>query len=297
MSPNESQMSPNAPQRPPMDLDCYITDRLLIAIIALRQSLEYKDEMERYSGGRASFEEIAEAMGSLVKAGKIRGWGMCNDNAYGLTASCYAARTLGVAPPVVMQNDYSLLNRRIEENGLSEASAAVHENVGFMACAPRSRRRVLTVAEPGLDSSRMSGLAFPPCISCDLACSRVLLYGLVCDFVCSRVLLYGVGSADNALAGGVLTGKYLDVPAAVDERNANLAQQRLQQPRGRMDERGWGSTLYRYRSGPATEAARAYEKLAKKAGMPLTELALRFCRARSPVTTTLLGTSNMAQVR
>ena len=58
---------------------------------------------------------------------------MCNDNTYGLTASCYAARELGVAPPIAMQNDYSILNRRIEENGQSEASSPVHENVGFMA--------------------------------------------------------------------------------------------------------------------------------------------------------------------
>ena len=32
-----------------------------------------------------------------------------------------------------MQNDYSLINRRVEENGLSEASAPWNENVGFMA--------------------------------------------------------------------------------------------------------------------------------------------------------------------
>lgn len=52
-------------------------------------------------------------MGTLMQQGKIRGWGMCNDNAYGLTASCYAARALGVPPPINMQNDYSLINRRI----------------------------------------------------------------------------------------------------------------------------------------------------------------------------------------
>lgn len=40
------------------------------------QSLEYKTEMEMYSGGRASFEEVAAAMGRLVDKGKIRGWGM-----------------------------------------------------------------------------------------------------------------------------------------------------------------------------------------------------------------------------
>ena len=72
-------------------------------------------------------------MGELIQQGKIRGWGMCNDNAYGLTASCAAAKTLGVPPPVCMQNDYSLIDRRAEENGVSEASSPINENVGFMA--------------------------------------------------------------------------------------------------------------------------------------------------------------------
>ena len=159
---------------------------------------------------------------------------MCNDNAYGLTASCYAARASGAAPPLVMQNDYSLINRRIEENGLSEASSPVHENVGFMAY--------------------------------------------------------------NALAGGVLTGKYLERPAAVDETSRERALKSLQSPRGRMDERGWGYTLYRYRSGPADKATREYAALAKRFGMSLTELSLRFCRERSAVTTTLLGHTSMAQL-
>ena len=159
------------------------------------QSLEYKQEVELYSGGRADFGEIAEAMGALVKQGKIRGWGMCNDNAYGLAASCYAARALGVPPPVNMQNDYSLINRRIDENGLAEASSPVHENVGFMAY--------------------------------------------------------------NVLAGGVLTGKYLERAAAVDDPDQASARRSLEAPRGRMDERGWGYTLYRYRSGPAAAASRA----------------------------------------
>jgi len=62
-----------------------------------------------------------------------KGWGMCNDNAYGLMGCTMAARELGTTPPCVMQNDYSLINRRIEENGLSEASAPWNEDVGFLA--------------------------------------------------------------------------------------------------------------------------------------------------------------------
>ena len=130
-----------------------------------------------------------------------------------------------------MQNDYSIINRRIEENGVSEASSPVHENVGFIAY--------------------------------------------------------------NALAGGVLTGKYLNEPAAVD---AASSRKYLEQPRGRMDELGWGRTLYRYRSGPADEATRAYAKLAKANGMSLAELSLRWCRERSAVSSILLGHTSMAQL-
>ena len=198
------------------------------------QSLEYKQDVELYSTGRAGFEEIAEAMGKLIKQGKIRGWGMCNDNTYGLTASCYAARALGVPPPIAMQNDYSILNRRIDENGLSEASSPVHENVGFMAY--------------------------------------------------------------NVLAGGMLTGKYLQTPAAVDDTDRSRGQKSLGAPRGRMDERGWGYTLYRYRSGPAQEATKTYAALAKAYNMPLTELSLRWARERSSVTTSLLGHTSLAQL-
>lgn len=109
---------------------------------------------------------------------------MCNDNTYGLMGSTMAARQLGVEPPCVMQNDYSLINRRIEENGLSEASAPWNENVGFLAY--------------------------------------------------------------NTLAGGVLTGKYLDVPASPDDPNKARALANSIKKRGRMDETSWGRTLYRY---------------------------------------------------
>ena len=150
------------------------------------QSLEFNPAVQELLGPSASFAEVAEAMGKLVQQGKIRGWGMANDNAYGLAASVYTARALGVAPPCVLQNgarppiglalpsteirftdlhspicsrpsahpwrtslahrrsirfqsahddliDYSLINRRIEENGVSEASSPMLENVGFMA--------------------------------------------------------------------------------------------------------------------------------------------------------------------
>ena len=88
------------------------------------------------------------------RTGKIRGYGACNDNAVGLmgarqcrsrrvdlhaidasshTGMYGAARELGVPGPLCMQNDYSIVNRRVEENGLSEASSPALANAGFMA--------------------------------------------------------------------------------------------------------------------------------------------------------------------
>ena len=162
------------------------------------ESLQYHGDTENAPWYRdhASFEEIAEAMSELIDAGKLRGWGMCNDNAYGLTASCYAAYSLQSGhAPCVMQNDFSLINRRVEENGVTEASSPAERERRFMAY--------------------------------------------------------------NVLAGGVLTGKYLDVAAAVDNpRDPELAERLMSDPRGRMDDYSWGKTLYRSQRFSADDATR-----------------------------------------
>jgi len=208
------------------------------------QSLMYHKDAEKYYAGHASFEEIVSAMGQLIKAGKIRGYGFCNDNCFGLTAAHYVAKALGVDPPVCLQGDYSLLDRKSEENGVSEASSSIHTNAGFMAY--------------------------------------------------------------NVLAGGQLTGKYLSqgqggnvFSKLFSKRNGQWTDPAMANSfRGRFDESGWGRTLYRYRSGPAVEATKAYSKLAKDYGIPggLTELALRWTKQQQFVTTTLLGTSNLPQL-
>ena len=125
------------------------------------QSLEYGYMQGEVSqSGTTSFAEIAEAMGSLVQQGKIRGWGMCNDNAYGLMGSLGAARALGVEGPCVMQNDYSLINRRVEENGLSEASAPWNEDVGFMGYNALAGIAIVSIATESIAvvSSRRDGV-------------------------------------------------------------------------------------------------------------------------------------------
>lgn len=192
----------------------------------------------RAQGGPTSFHDLCLSMQKLIDQGKIRGWGLCNDNAYGLTGCCLTAKALGTTPPCSLQGDFSLIDRKSEENGVAEASSPYNENVGFMSY--------------------------------------------------------------NALAGGMLTGKYMQIPAALDDLVAGNKRTRgetnLRQPRGRMDTRGWGGTLFRYRTEAAQAAIREYARIAETRNMSLTELALRWCKQRDLVTTTLVGHTSLAQL-
>mmetsp|Transcript_34481 Transcript_34481/g.77895 ORF Transcript_34481/g.77895 Transcript_34481/m.77895 type:complete len:170 (+) Transcript_34481:1-510(+) len=111
--------------------------------------------------------------------------------------------------------------------------------------------------------------------------------------------------AYNVLAGGMLTGKYgLGVsenaeeppPAAVDDPDEERGQRMNKEPRGRMDRKGWGLTLIRYRTLAAREAAAQYSSLARQYGMSPTELALRFAAGRAAVTSSLVGHTSVAQL-
>jgi hypothetical protein len=56
-----------------------------------------------------------------------------------------------------MQNDYSLINRRVEENGLSEASAPWNEDVGFMGYNALAGIAIVSIAaeSTAVGSSRL----------------------------------------------------------------------------------------------------------------------------------------------
>ena len=63
--------------------------------------------------GPTSFEDLCIAMEDLIERGMIRGWGLCNDNAYGLTACTRTAKALGITPPCSIQGDFSLIDRKV----------------------------------------------------------------------------------------------------------------------------------------------------------------------------------------
>ena len=68
-----------------------------------------------------------------MDAGKIRHWGLSNETPWGTMTFLREAEKIGLAPPVSIQNPYSLLNRSFEV-GLAEI--AHREHVGLLAYSP-----------------------------------------------------------------------------------------------------------------------------------------------------------------
>ena len=74
--------------------------------------------------------QTIQTMHELIKAGKIRHYGVSNESAWGLMKYIQIADANNLPRPVTIQNPYSLLNRSFEA-GLAEV--AIRENIGLMA--------------------------------------------------------------------------------------------------------------------------------------------------------------------
>jgi len=88
--------------------------------------LSYKRASERADA--VTIEEQVAAIGELIKSGKIRYWGLSNENAFGVTKFVHACEKQGVPLPVSIQNDFAFVDRRFEQDGTAEACAP--HNVG-----------------------------------------------------------------------------------------------------------------------------------------------------------------------
>ncbi|WP_213881428.1 NADP(H)-dependent aldo-keto reductase [Pseudomonas sp. dw_358] len=78
-------------------------------------------------------EETLGVLADLVKAGKIRHFGLSNETPWGTSRFLHLAETLGLPRAVSIQNPYNLLNRTFEI-GLSEI--AIREQIGLLAYSP-----------------------------------------------------------------------------------------------------------------------------------------------------------------
>lgn len=93
-------------------------------------SVEFDPTKEREG---PSIHEQVEGMAALVKAGKIRYYGVSNETPWGVCKFREAARELAAPPPVTVQNSYSLLSRSVD-SGLAEV--LFREGMSLLAYSP-----------------------------------------------------------------------------------------------------------------------------------------------------------------
>jgi len=98
------------------------------------------------------------------------------------------------------------------------------ENGLFEMCSPFNEDSASLGDVGGIFLGRLVGIQ-PPCVA-------TFFYPQDVGFM-----------AYNVLASGMLTGKYLDAPAAPDEPNPMQSFARTASPRGRMDDISWGTSM------------------------------------------------------
>lgn len=99
-----------------------------------RLRLEYIDLYILHAWDEATpVAETVATMGDLLRAGKIRYWALSNVTGWQLMKFLATADALGVARPVAVQAQYSLLCRETEWDLLD---CCVHEGVGLLPWSP-----------------------------------------------------------------------------------------------------------------------------------------------------------------
>jgi aryl-alcohol dehydrogenase-like predicted oxidoreductase len=81
-------------------------------------------------------EEQVSALGDLIKAGKLRYYGLSNHRSWKIAEFSHVADALGVDRPAASQPLYNLANRQIEQEHLT---AAHHYGVGVVPYSPLAR--------------------------------------------------------------------------------------------------------------------------------------------------------------
>jgi aryl-alcohol dehydrogenase-like predicted oxidoreductase len=164
---------------------------------------------------KADMRDILSGIDTALKSGKIRHWALSDDTTWGIHTYIALCEEMGIAKPVSIQNEFSLLHIK-DWPFLIES--CVYEDVAYLPWSP--------------------------------------------------------------LAGGMLSGKYLD--GAMPEGSRWTFQQR--------------NGLFR--DTPNSEAAiRAYCDIAKRYELTPSQLALAWCDQVDGVTSTIIGATKMSQLK
>jgi aryl-alcohol dehydrogenase-like predicted oxidoreductase len=98
----------------------------------------------------ANMHDCVAGLGRAITAGKIRAWGLSNESAWGMAQWLRIADEMGVARPVSVQNEYSLLCR-IYDGDMAELGH--NEKVTLLAFSPLAT---------GLLTGKYTGGGIPP---------------------------------------------------------------------------------------------------------------------------------------
>jgi aryl-alcohol dehydrogenase-like predicted oxidoreductase len=93
-----------------------------------------------------SWEDVASTFGDLIKAGKLRYWGISNVRAWHIPTITMACQNAGAPHPVVLQPYYNLMNRMPEVEVLPAARAA---GLGVAPYSPLARGILSGKYQPG----------------------------------------------------------------------------------------------------------------------------------------------------
>ena len=97
-------------------------------------STTFSYELQRSNA--VSMEEQLGAVAELIKAGKVRSFGLSNETPYGVASFTSLAKSLSLPRPVTLQNAYNLLEQNEFNTGLLEACAPQNGNLGILAYSP-----------------------------------------------------------------------------------------------------------------------------------------------------------------
>jgi len=98
-----------------------------------RQYWEYDPSGQSRAETMDHMADVLETMDGLVKAGKLRAWGLSNESAWGTTKWADEAERLDAPRVASIQNEYSLMCR-IYDTDLAEV--AVNEDITLLAYSP-----------------------------------------------------------------------------------------------------------------------------------------------------------------
>jgi len=93
-----------------------------------------------------AWEDVAQTFGDLIRAGKLRYWGLSNVRAWHIPTIFNACRAVGAPTPVVLQPYYNLMNRMPEVEVLPAARA---NGLGIASYSPIARGVLSGKYQPG----------------------------------------------------------------------------------------------------------------------------------------------------